>query len=128
MASLLGMTGTFGALDAASPREVTLYLVVGVVAGALFGLAASVVDSDRWQYRTFAAGVLGGVITGEGLYGIAVVDVSGPQWWLELTLGLLIAALIGRGWMSRMLSLGTAAIVALSLLSAYALYDAAMLA
>ncbi|AWB89550.1 DUF6518 family protein [Salinibacterium hongtaonis] len=123
--ALLGMTGTYALLTQAPLRSAVIYLVVGAMAGALFGLAASVLSSTRWQDQTFAAGVLGGIVGGEGLYGIAVIDSAGPQWWTELALGLIIAALIGRG-RRRMLSVATAAMVAALLLSAYSAYDSLM--
>lgn len=123
--TLVGMTGAYALLSQSPVRTALIYLVVGAVAGALFGLAASVLSSPRWQDRLFAAGVLGGIVAGEGLYGIVVVDASGPQWWAELVVGLAIAGLIGRGW-NRMLSVGTAAVVAAMLVTVYGAYDLVM--
>lgn len=125
-AALLGMVAVFALLDGATQIQWIAYLLVGTVAGTAFGAAGSLARSRRTRDRLLCAAIVGGVVTGEGLYGIVVVAASGPQWWAELALGLGIAALLGRGVRERLAAVGLAAVVALTLLSAYSAYDAAL--
>lgn len=128
MLAQLGMVVAFAMADGASQREWLMYLLVGVIAGGAFGAAGWLARSDaRWD-RLTAAGIIGGVIAGEGLYGIAVVDPAGPQWWCELALGLLLAAAIGHGVRERLFAVAAAVMVALTLLSAFSAYDAVLAA
>src|SRR5690606_14257610 len=123
--ALLGMVVVFAVFDGATTSQWIAYLLVGGVAGAAFGLAGSLARSARTSERLTAAVIVGGVVAGEGLYGITVVAASGPQWWAELALGLALAIAIPRTLGARVAALGMAAVTALLLLSAFSAYDAA---
>jgi hypothetical protein len=124
--ALLGMVIMFALLDGATMIQWVAYLLVGAVAGALFGLAGSLARSSRSTSRLTAAATVGGVIAGEGLYGIVIVDASGPQWWFELLLGIVIAVLVTRARRERVVALGLVTVVAAALLGAYLAYDAVL--
>jgi hypothetical protein len=127
-AALLGMTVMFALLDGATGPQWIAYTAVGLLAGAAFGLAGSLARSERTRDRLICAAIAGGVIAGEGLYGVTVVAASGPQWWAELALGLVIATISGRGVRERIAAVGIAALVALALLRTFSLYDAVLAA
>src|SRR5690606_35235662 len=69
-----------------TPRELLMWAVIAVLAGALCGFAGGLGRSTRpWIHRATVA-VMAGLIVGEGVYGILVI--GGPQWWFEALLGL----------------------------------------
>lgn len=110
---LLVMAAVFAATSTdVTVREVALWALVGTVAGAAFGAATARVPDWR------AVGAMGGVIVGEAVYGIALI--GGPQWWLELAVGVALCGVARR----RAKALGLAAGLAVALFAAYLLYDA----
>lgn len=126
MLAMLGLvTGFLLIAASATSREWVMAIVVGTVAGALFGYAGAIIRSGGAAGRIAAATAVGGVIAGEGLYGIVVVDPVGPQWWFEIGCALLLVLLIGRGWWERTFALSFSAVAALVLVGAYFAYDAA---
>jgi len=106
----------------ASPRILLLWGVVGVAAGALCGWAGALARSALPRQRIVAAAIIGGLILGEGLYGIVLI--GGPQWWCEALAGAGFAVAWGRSPMERMRALAAAALVAAVLFSAFLGYDA----
>lgn len=106
-----------------STRELGLWIIVGIAAGAVCGLAASCIRGDRPGIRRIVAGALiAGLVAGEGLYGILLI--GGPQWITEIVLGVILAVVFGRTISGRALTLATTAVVAAALVGAYFLYDA----
>lgn len=103
-------------------REVVMWLVVAIVAGAFCGLAGHLSGNDRAWLRRAALAFIGGLVEGEGLYGILVI--GGPQWWLELIIGLALPLALGRSWADRLIAVAGASVVACALFGAYLLYDA----
>ena len=139
---VLGLSSMIGVWIASAPvataRELVLWSVAGLAAGAVCGLAASGVRSaSRFRRIASAAGVAG-LVAGEGLYGILLI--GGPQWILELVIGFGLAVGIGvavtpgrrvsdsggsdRGASDRMLALAATALVAVACVGAYFGYDA----
>lgn len=105
-----------------TPREVFLWGVVGVVAGALCGLAGGLVRRSEPLFRRSAAAAIGGVVLGEGLYGILLI--GGPQWWLEAAVGVALALAWGPAARDRAVALAGAVLVAGALFGAFVAYDA----
>lgn len=105
-----------------TPREMLLWGVVGVVAGALCGLAGGLVRRSEPVLRRSAAAAIGGVVLGEGLYGILLI--GGPQWWLEAAVGVALALAWGPAARDRAVALAGAVLVAGALFGVFVAYDA----
>ncbi len=106
----------------ASGREVVLWGVVGVFAGALCGLAGDLVRrSAPWFHRVGLA-FMGGVVLGEALYGILLI--GGPQWLVEGAIGLALPLALGRRANDRIAGGAGAVLVAAALFAVYFAYDA----
>lgn len=123
-ASLAAMVAVWVLLAPAppTPREVLLWGTVGVVAGALCGLAGSLVRRAEPVLRRTAAAAIGGVVLGEGLYGILLI--GGLQWWLEAAVGVALALGWGPSARDRAAALAGAVLVAGVLFGAFVAYDA----
>jgi len=107
------------------PRRRVRYLLaaaVGIVAGALCGYAGALARGSLARLRLVAAAVIGGLILGEGLYGIVLI--GGLQWWCEALAGIVFALGWGRGLPERMRALAVAVLVAAVLFAAFLGYDA----
>ncbi len=122
--TMLAMVAMWCALVAntVTLREVLLWTAVGFAAGALCGLAGYSARSGQRWFRALALAFMGGLIAGEGLYGIVLI--GGPQWWLELVVGLMLPLALGRTLQGRLVALVGAAVFAAALLGAFWLYDA----
>ncbi len=122
--TMLAMVAIWCALVASTVtlREVLLWTVVGFAAGALCGLAGYSARSRQRWFRALALAFMGGLVAGEGLYG--VVLIGGPQWWLELVVGLVLPLALGRTLQGRLVALVGAAVFAAALLGVFWLYDA----
>ena len=67
----------------------SVWAFIGVLAGPVIGLAALGVRR-RGVTAAFGAAVLGGILVGEGAYGLTIVaETTGPLWWLiEIVVGI----------------------------------------
>lgn len=102
-------------------REVVMWAVVAIIAGALCGLAGSLArHRSPWPHRA-ALAFIGGIVAGEAVYGILLI--GGPQWWFELVVGLALPLTLGRTWRDRLFSMIGASVIACGLYGAYLLYD-----
>ncbi|TFC30182.1 hypothetical protein E3O55_08880 [Cryobacterium sp. MDB1-18-2] len=106
----------------APPRILLLWGAVGVAAGALCGWAGALASSPLAGQRIVAAAIIGGLVLGEGLYGIVLI--GGPQWWCEALAGAGFAVAWGVTLPERLRALGAAALVAAALFAAFLGYDA----
>lgn len=98
LAGLIAMVGVllpWLAVNAPSTSaiEVTLWIVVGPVAGAVCG-AAGALSTSPGTRGSIAAGVVPGIIGGEAVYGIWLI--GGPAWPLEAVLALVVLAIVSR--------------------------------
>lgn len=107
-------------------RQLLLWGIVALAAGAVCGVAADLSSRGSSRLRIIGSAVMAGVIIGEAVYGILLI--GGPQWWLELMIGLAVAVCLSRTLAERSLSVASAILVAAALFGAYLLYDAAMVA
>jgi hypothetical protein len=106
----------------ATGREIAMWAVIAVVAGALCGLAGGAARNARGWMRLLALAFIGGVVAGEALYGILLI--GGPQWWVELMAGIALPLVLARNWFDRLLAVIGASVIACALYGAYVLYDA----
>ncbi|MBC7441547.1 MAG: hypothetical protein H7311_03355 [Ramlibacter sp.] len=122
--ALVAMVATWVLLapQPVTPRELLLWGVVGVGAGALCGLAGELARRDSPWARRLAVTIMAGLVVGEGLYGILLI--GGPQWWFEAAVGVALALALGRTGRDRMLGLAGALLAAGALYAAYLFYDA----
>lgn len=90
-----------GGSNAAS--TVQFWLIAAVLAGPPLGAAAAWSRrASHWLPAGAGAGVIGGVLTGEGAYGLTeIADTTSPAYWtVEVVLGVAAAAL-GVAWVVR---------------------------
>jgi hypothetical protein len=96
-----------------------------VFVGPFLGLGAHWVRSGRRTLAALGAGGMGGVLVGEGVYGLAyIADTTyPPYWWGQILLGLLIvlAVMVRRlaRHGDRALGLGICALTAIAFVAAY---------
>ncbi|MBY6708902.1 hypothetical protein HQ308_19090 [Rhodococcus sp. BP-241] len=102
-------------------REVLVFVLVGLGAGAVCGAAGAAVGRDR---RVSGTVVMAGIVLGEAVYGTVVV--GGPHWFVEAALaGILVTACCRTAATRVRAGLGAAA-VAGALFGAYWAYDAVL--
>lgn len=79
----------------ASSRAVVFWVLAAAVAGPAIGASAHWVRHGQGSRRAVAAGLVPGLLMGEGIYGLTVIaDTTYPPYWAaELTAG--VAALVG---------------------------------
>jgi len=97
-------------------------MLVAVIAGALCGLAGGLVRRSGPVLRRSAAAAIGGVVLGEGVYGILLI--GGPQWWLEAAVGAALALAWGPAARDRAVALAGAVLVSGALFGVFVAYDA----
>jgi Family of unknown function (DUF6518) len=101
--------GRGGVGDLSAP---TVWLVLGLVAGPIFGLAGSWWRRGSMRERVIGAGVLGAVFCMDGLWHLVVLDYYESGWGF-LAFGAVIPIALGRSWPERGLGVLTAGILAL---------------
>lgn len=106
----------------ATGREIAMWVVIAVVAGALCGLAGGASRNTRGWLRRLAIAFMGGIVAGEALYGILLI--GGPQWWIELIVGIALPLVLARNWFDRLLAMIGVPVIACALYGVYVLYDA----
>lgn len=124
-ASMLALVGSWIVLAPSTirGREVLVFLVVGLAAGAVCGAAGASLRGNR---RVIGTVVMAGLVLGEALYGLGVV--GGPQWFVEAAIGAVVILLACRTTTDRARAgLGSVA-VAVGSFGLYALYDAILAA
>jgi uncharacterized membrane protein YeaQ/YmgE (transglycosylase-associated protein family) len=101
---------------AVSAHQVALWSVASVVIGPLVGLAAGWLRHGRRTAGSLGAGVLGGVLAGEAVYGLTTLRFSTPAdyWHVQLVLGIGLAVGLVL-WRSRHHLLGSGPALATSL-------------
>jgi hypothetical protein len=110
----------------ASSRTVLFWLVAAVVAGPLLGLAAHWLRHNRRPHASIGAGLVSGMLIGEGIYGLRYIsDTTYPPYWRgEIIVGALTLALtVGvrlRSTTTAALALVTTAITAVAFVFLYA--------
>lgn len=92
----------------ASPRTVVFWLLAATFVGPVLGLAAYGVRRAAPLYAAVAAGVVAGVLLGEGVYGLRVIaDTTYPPfWWAEIGAAALLLVVV---WVVRRLDVLRAA-------------------
>ena len=80
--------------DISSSALIAFWGLAAVVAGPVLGLSASWLKTGRGYRASAGAGVMSGVLIGEGLYGLThIADTTyPPYWWGEIVVG---AGLLG---------------------------------
>ncbi len=91
----------------------------------MIGLCAAALRQEPPRPRAVAAGVLGGVLVGDGVYGLTVVasSTSPVAWSLVLACGVVGAVLVARRlptWGDRVLVAAVLAVVAVAFRVGYA--------
>ena len=86
-----------------SSRSVIAYWgLAAVLVGPVLGLAAHAVARGSRAASAAGAAVMGGVLVGEGIWGLTVIagTTSPPYWWGQIALGVVLVAGIAvrRGW------------------------------
>jgi hypothetical protein len=115
---------------AVSRHQVVLWTAASCVAGPLVGIAAAWLRRTPRTRAAIGAGVLGGLLAGEAVYGLRVLRFSTPSryWHMQLIVGIAVAVVLPL-WRSRRrllgslpplaASLATCAVVGLATLVAY---------
>lgn len=95
--------------------------VAGVTVGPLVGIGAHWVRSRRDVLAGLGVGGLGGVLVGEGVYGLTVVSETTPAayWWGSLLLGVLVVAVASTVWLQGLLARVVAPAVAAAVAGAF---------
>jgi hypothetical protein len=99
-----------------SRHQVALWSVASVAIGPLVGLAAGWLRHAGSRAAAIGAGVLGGLLTGEAIWGLTGLRFSSPAtyWHVQLVLGVGLAFGLSL-WRSRRYLLGAASALAVSL-------------
>ena len=104
---------------------VVFWGLVGVFVGPFLGLSAHWVRSGRRTLAALGAGGMGGVLVGEGIYGLAyVADTTyPPYWWGEIAVGAALLCAIAvrrlRNWRPVALSVLVGLLVAAAFIGVY---------
>jgi hypothetical protein len=87
----------------ASSSLIVFWGAAALVAGPLLGLAAYWVRNDRGALAAFGGGAMGGVLVGEGYFGLAYVGdtTSGPYWAGEIIVGVAVLGAVAWWRLSR---------------------------
>jgi hypothetical protein len=113
-----------------SRRQVALWCVTSVAIGPLVGLAAGWLRHAGRGRAAVGAGVLGGLLSGEAVWGLTGLRFSSPAnyWHVQFVLGVALAVGLTL-WRSRLhlrggvsalvVSLATGAVIGLATLGAY---------
>jgi hypothetical protein len=118
---------------AAGSRLLLFWGLVSIIVGPALGVAAAWIQGSDSTRVAVAAGLIGGVLVGEGIYGLTVVASSTPTvfWTLQVAVGLLIVGgvVLGRlrGLQARVLCLVATAATAAAFYLAYAANPIALL-
>ncbi|QTX03782.1 DUF6518 family protein [Agromyces archimandritae] len=107
------------------PFDPLAWSLIGVVAGPVVGLSAFALRRPR--RRAAGAAILGGILLGEGVYGLTVVSetTSPVWWWIELALGAALALAVALAALGRrrlgdaILAAGGAVLVAAAFWAAF---------
>ncbi len=96
---VLGFTATNLGYAAASnlrghPYDPGFWLIVGLLAGPLVGGAAALLHHRERRWAAVGAGLLAGILAGEGVYGLTTVaDTTGAAyWWAILAIAVVALA------------------------------------
>jgi uncharacterized membrane protein len=81
-----------------APRTILFWTAAGIVLGPLVGVAAGAVRRGRPVAAALGAGVLGGLLVGEALYGLHYIaaSTSAEYWHAQLAVGVVSAS--GLAW------------------------------
>jgi hypothetical protein len=113
-----------------SRHQIAFWFLAAFVAGPLVGLAADWLRSGRPLAAGLGAGIVGGVLVGEAVYGIRKLRFSSPAgyWHVQLVVGIVLAVGLTL-WRCRRhlvdgvpalaVTLATGAVIALATLVAY---------
>jgi hypothetical protein len=106
------------------PFDPTAWAVVGVLAGPVIGAATVAIRGGRMP-AALGGGLLGGVLIGEGVYGLTVVaaTTSPVFWWASIVLGLALVVAVAmlrlRDIRSTIVLVSAAAVTAAAFVGAY---------
>ena len=105
---------------ASSTALITFWGLAAVIAGPILGLCAHWTKAEGRYLAAVGAGVMCGVLIGEGVYGLSYIadTTSSPYWWGEMAIGVVLLGYVAARRL-RELKL-TAAAVACSLVVAAA--------
>lgn len=82
--------------DPSSNALVAFWGLASLIAGPILGLSAHWVKTDRHHLAAVGAGVMSGVLIGEGVYGLTYIanTTYPPYWWGEIIVGLVFLAYV----------------------------------
>ena len=112
---------------AAGTRSVTIWVVVAVVGGPVFGIAGRWWHSDRPDRRIAASALLGGVFFGEGLDRVLRNPHLAAVGWTMVAVGVAVPLILGRSNRERLWGLVAELPVILATLAAFWLINSAFL-
>jgi hypothetical protein len=103
-----------------SGRQVVFWFAASMAVGPLVGLAAHWTKNASRTTAALGAGVLGGLVAGEALYGLTRLQYSTPThyWYVQFTLGIVLALGLTL-WRSRRHLLGSFPGLAVSLAACF---------
>ena len=82
--------------DPSSSAMIVFWVAAGLLIGPLLGLGAYWVKTDSGSRAALGIGAMGGVLVGEGIYGLAyIADTTfPPYWWGEIVAGLVLLLVV----------------------------------
>jgi uncharacterized membrane protein YeaQ/YmgE (transglycosylase-associated protein family) len=114
---------------AVSGHQVVFWSVVSVVVGPLVGLAASWLRRGSQKAAALGAGIIGGLLAGEAVYGLTSLRFSTPAayWRVQFAVGIGLAIVLtlsrvrprGHATAAFMVSMSSCAVIGLGTLAAY---------
>ena len=96
-------------------RLVVFWGAAAVVVGPALGVAAAWVRGNDSTKVALAAGLVGGILIGEGVYGLTVIGDTTPiaYWAGQVLIGVVIIISVGAGRLRRITAAGLSGLVAL---------------
>jgi uncharacterized protein DUF6518 len=104
---------------------IVFWAIASVTAGPVLGLSAQWIRSVRGWPAAIGAGLVSGLLIGEGWYGLAVISGTTypPYWWGEAAAGLVLLAMLSafrlRRWSLVGLAVAMTAVVAVAFVVVY---------
>jgi hypothetical protein len=82
--------------DPSSSSLMAFWGLSALVAGPVLGLGAHWLRTDRGVWAAIGSGVMGGVLVGEGVYGLTTIadTTYPPYWWGEILVGVVLVGYV----------------------------------
>jgi hypothetical protein len=106
-----------------STRTVVIWIGTALVGGPVYGVAGHSWQAGPDRRRIIAIGLMGGIVTAEGVSTLLRIPELAAVGWVEAVAGLSLVILLGRSGRERLLGLAVVPFVVLAGVAAYEILD-----